>query len=761
MLRRIVVVCVGFASLAVLPGVAAASEGCPNESLRTGLSSRLPDCRAYEQVSPVEKEGSAVRPTFNEQGFLFKAAQDGQRLFYVADNALPGSAAGGQTYYLAMRGSDWTSLALSPPNLLMNTPQSGPYGITGEYRWLSEDLTCQTVQSSEPLTADTPQEDIKREAHNLYLRNADGSYTLLSNQVPLNPGSLYGSGYMYTYSVIGASPDCKKVLFQTNYELLPSSSATGTENLYEWNEGTLRFAGVMSDGSTEGVRSLSEESPWNRLSRDGSRVFFSAGVLDQYGNHVPQVFVRENNGTSTARTVEVSASQTSTPAHESRFQGASQDGSRVWFLSNSGLAQSAPGGNAEISCYEGHGCDLYEYDVDAGSLTDATARSGGTEAGDVLGVLAVSADGRTVYLAALGQLTPSSGNALENTETENEADGEYNIYRLHEGALTFVGRVMREDAVQFGPYGNADLIGFQKKWSARTTPDGSAFMFTSRVSLTGYDNTDVVAGTPDLEVYLYSSATGETVCVSCNPSGARPRYGSAQVSEPTLVPISQATSGGASGDVLRVLSDDGDRVFFESADGLSPLVKSGEVNVYEWERVDTGSCTPTSPTFGEASSGCLFLLDSGLPANAGAKPAAFVDASASGDDVFLQTATSLVGQDKDSVEDVYDVRVDGGLAEPQPTTVCEGEACQGLAPGIPIFGTPGSASFSGAGEVQGASAGAVHQRTLTRAQKLARALKACHRKKGRRKRATCRRSAIKRFGVHRSRKVATSRGGTR
>jgi hypothetical protein len=759
MLRRIVIVCVGLASLAALPGVAAASEGCPNESLRTGLSSRLPDCRAYEQVSPVEKEGTAIRTTFNEQGLLFKAAQGGQQLFYVADNALPGTEAGGQTYYLATRGSDWTSLALSPSNLLMNTPQSGPYGITGEYRWLSEDLACQTIQSSEPLTADTPQEDIKREAHNLYLRNADGSYTLLSNQVPLNRGSL--SGYTYTYSVLGASPDCKKVLFETSYELLAGASEAGTENLYEWDEGTLRSAGVMSDGSVEGVGSLYEASPWNRLSRDGSRVFFSAGVLDQYGNHVPQVFLRENNGTPAARTVEASASQTSTPAHEAHFQGASQDGSRVWFLSNFGLAQSAPVGNPEISCYEGHNCDLYEYDVEAGTLTDATARGGGTEAGDVMGVLAMSTDARTVYLAALGQLTPSSGNSLENTETENEANGEYNVYRLHEGAPAFVGRVTREDATQSGPYGNADLIDFQKKWSARTTPDGSELLFTSRVRLTGYDNTDALAGTPDLELYLYSGENREIACVSCNPSGARPRYGSAQGSEPTLVPISQATGGGASGDVLRVLGDDGNRVFFESSDALSPLVKSGEVNVYEWERAGTGSCTPTSPTFGEASGGCLFLLDSGLPANAGAKPAAFADASASGDDVFLQTATSLVSQDKDSVEDVYDVRVGGGLTEPQPTTVCEGEACQGLAPGIPTFGTPGSASFSGADQAQAPSAGTAHQRTLTRAQKLARALKACHRKKGRRRRAACRRNTIKRFGARRSGKAATSRGGTR
>lgn len=53
--------------------------------------------------------------------------------------------------------------------------------------------------------------------------------------------------------------------------------------------------------------------------------------------------------------------------------------------------------------------------------------------------------------------------------------------------------------------------------------------------------------------------------------------------------------------------------------------------------------------------------------------------SASGSDIFFTTHTQLVGQDTDSLRDVYDARVDGGFPRPVVALPCAGELCQGSA----------------------------------------------------------------------------------
>ena len=92
----------------------------------------------------------------------------------------------------------------------------------------------------------------------------------------------------------------------------------------------------------------------------------------------------------------------------------------------------------------------------------------------------------------------------------------------------------------------------------------------------------------------------------------------------------------------RYLSNEG-RVFFNSPDPLVGADKNGKEDVYEFEPEGLGSC---------ASPGCVALLSSGESDH----ETAFLDASETGDDVFLLTNQPLTSDTTTSF-DIYDARV--------------------------------------------------------------------------------------------------------
>ena len=78
---------------------AAHAEGCPNETLRTELgSSFLPDCRAYEMVSPPYKEGYPM--------FVSSFSSDGEKAIIYGLGNLAGTQGAGES---VLQGEDiWT-----------------------------------------------------------------------------------------------------------------------------------------------------------------------------------------------------------------------------------------------------------------------------------------------------------------------------------------------------------------------------------------------------------------------------------------------------------------------------------------------------------------------------------------------------------------------------------------------------------------------------------------------------------------------------
>jgi hypothetical protein len=201
-------------------------------------------------------------------------------------------------------------------------------------------------------------------------------------------------------------------------------------------------------------------------------------------------------------------------------------------------------------------------------------------------------------------------------------------------------------------------------------------------------------------VYVYNAVTGRLWCASCNPSGEAPTdeiysefatiiRGELTREAPKVWGSFLPVSNSLTGQQPRVISDDGDRVFFDSLEPLVPGDTNGFLDVYEGEAPGEGSCTAQSASV--VTGGCTFLLSGGLdPENS-----YLVDASANGSDVFFVSRGQLAKGAPGGYEELYDARV-GGVASPEEAR-CSGAGCQGEPPAAPSFATPSSLTAAGRG----------------------------------------------------------------
>jgi hypothetical protein len=345
------------------------------------------------------------------------------------------------------------------------------------------------------------------------------------------------------------------------------------------------------------------------------------------------------------------------------------------------------------------------------------------------------------------------------------------IFVSHAGSTKLVAELSAEDSKDI-PNEKLEML------TLRVSPDGRWLTFMSQAELTGYDNHDAVSGKPDEEVYVYDASSGRLVCASCNPTGSRPvgveENQLSQGFSPTgrqvwpentwiASSIPGWRSGAEHGSLYqpRYLSDNG-RLFFDSSDALVPQDVNGTQDVYQYEPVGVGDCSSASSTFSQGNGGCVGLISSG----SSAEESGFMDASENGSDVFFLTTAKLSPRDYDTGIDIYDAHECMTTAPcfasqpvlPPPCTT--GDACKpSPSPQPAVFGSPSSATFSGAGNVTPSVSGSVvGSKSLTRAQKLARALRACHKKRQGKHRGACERQATARYSTRRSVKANVKLG---
>jgi hypothetical protein len=661
-----------------------------------------PDSRVYEMASPMEKNGGDVKADSQRT----RAATAGDAVQFLSGTGfvdVHGLTEAAD--YMSVRSSDptpgnngWVTHAITPPQAAM-TLVAALNGLDPEYVGeLSSDLSTGIFQAWSPLTNSPNVANVE----NLYLRRdlrnpGIGSYQLLSDcSLCAEPGNSplapIENGSQLPF-LAGTSADFTKALFEYSEPLVPGATA-GT-NLYESDHGIVRLAGILPESAcgaatppcvassaVAGSGVSAGRPPWHpaprTISSDGRRIFFT-DLSTGTGNNDGTLYMRLDNGTPQAQTIQLNASERTDcagdptcggngipdPAPDSPqpaiFQDASVDGSRVFFTSREPLTDDAPVGNA------GGGALLYMYDttkpdsdphnltlISPGAIPQSTFTTG------VPGTLAVSEHGDVVYFLSFGQLVP------------NEPDVGKGIYAWHDtGASTgldYVGGLARAGDAEENDVGPQFVLSPSP---VRITPDGHQVLFVESdgselPALCSYGpcvNTIDPAGV-NFELYLYNLDDSTVRCVSCNPNGTAP-------STPALDTIVEQKGGAATTThINHALSQDGTRVFFHTSDKLLPEDTNGVSDTYEWEANSAGSCH-------EQPNGCLSLISTGRDPN----PSYFMDATPTGDDAFFTTSQQLVGWDNDTNVDLYDAREPhtghpAGFPNPTPTATCTNEACR-------------------------------------------------------------------------------------
>ncbi len=301
---------------------------CPNESLRTGLSARLPDCRAYEQLTPSDKEGAQEPFTYGAK--VVSAAvvgEDGEHvaLESFAVNYGSGSGSGQSPYFFSRsegaEGAGWLMRAGAPQ------PETGIGSV--ENQIYSANLTQMAFESAyaPSLFSGSPSVEYK-------IGPAGGPYTIVVSMPRKYKTESEQSSETDDEGWAAANGDFSKLVLGTLDRTLIGEEPTPTKSgkdLYEYTAGgglkqlnvhevggetvTIGSCGAVVADGKEDPESSHRDSGAHTISADGSRVFFEA-VPGKNCSEAENLYMRVNG----TETVDVGAY---------KFLGANGEGTRL------------------------------------------------------------------------------------------------------------------------------------------------------------------------------------------------------------------------------------------------------------------------------------------------------------------------------------------------------------------------------------------------------------------------------------------------
>jgi hypothetical protein len=624
-------------------------QNCPNEQLRKENSSlALPECRAYEMVSPPNKSGSPAN--------LFDYTEDGSSVAYSSTagniaNSGAGFAFGNNTYATNRTAAGWETIPdLNGPT---GSIYSGPGGLY-DVKEFSGHVHSADLRSS--LWFATPNGQPGTAEWSPILRNPAGAFVLIG-------AVLDGASVFPQAAFAGASNDLSHVVYNGRDD--NGGSAPGSA----FGPGVYQFVGTGNDlperldvDNSGNAISACQTGKGNRaafgnaVSSDGRVVFLTTECDRELWARVGATTSYKVSASQCARsavdpggacngpaevggcviTEPVQGGIVRTGCRDPHFQDAAKDGSRVFFTTTQQLVDD----DADESN------DLYACDIPASTPAPAGAANpcsplrlvsaGDSTGAKVESVTRVSDDGSTAYFVAQGVLA-----ANKDALGEKAVAGDHNLYAWRTdaahpaGQTTFVARFDTNDVG--GTLGNA-----------QTTSDGQYLVFTTTSQLVATD-TDSAR-----DVYRYDADTEEMTRVSTNVFGVAGNADGLNARVFTEVGAFPNHHSHAA------VSDDGSAVVFVTSESLSPLDGNGQPDVYLWKAarvslISTGA-VGTESRGSVGSSGVVAAIDG------------------SGKNIYFNTVHQLTPSDGDDVADVYDARIGGGFSFAQ--NLCSGETCQ-------------------------------------------------------------------------------------
>jgi hypothetical protein len=619
---------------------------CPNAQIRQETGSQyLPDCRAYELVSP-EDAGNVVLFDFgvpspyasNPSRFMFGGALGGingtnpvngfVQDTYVATR----SSTGWSTSYVGIPGNEVNGAATEAGSLDMSKflsrtainipgvhqpPDTLPhfYSATGESLgvWPGDWAIIPEAKAS---SGD-------------YQPSPDFSHLAISsNNVAFAPNGLTTApGSAYDYDVeTGSTTIISLTAGGHNIAQEPGAAGSFPEEFIFFPDTSPRMVGAAA--INPGV------------STDGSHILMatSGEPLNGYlGPAKPQhLYMRVKD----AVTYDVSK------GHDVNYVGMTSDGSKVFFTSPEQLTSDDTDNSMDLYMWSEEGDKLTLLSKGSGGGNRDDCNASWTSGCDVVPVEGfANTDGSlTSYLADTDYpIATKSGEIYfyspEQLDGTKGLPGAQNLYVYREGAAHFVTlfpnpapetcSIQDAGACSNGPIGRIEV-----------TPDGDHMAFVTASRVTSFDN----AGFQ--EMYTYDPASGKILCVSCAPDGSRP-----------TVDVRASYTG-------LYMTNDG-RTFFATNDPLVRRDTDEASDVYEFvdgrpQLITSGTATQDTSRGGHIRTG----LDG---------------VSADGVDVYFSTYDSLVPNDHNGpYRKFYDARTGGGFTFEKPAPPCDAaDECHG------------------------------------------------------------------------------------